>query len=128
MSRYFGGMEMSLHHVQVSGPAGCEEAMRGFYVGVLGMVEVAKPERLRARGGAWFRAGAAELHVGIEDGFVPARKAHPGIAVTDVEALARAVAAAGGAVAWDDAIPGLRRFHTSDPVGNRLEFQQAATA
>ncbi|GAA5021766.1 VOC family protein [Terrabacter aeriphilus] len=121
-------MEMSLHHVQVSGPAGCEEAMRGFYVGVLGMVEVTKPERLRARGGAWFRAGAAELHVGIEDGFVPARKAHPGIAVTDVDALARAVEAAGAPVAWDDAIPGLRRFHTNDPVGNRLEFQQAATA
>ena len=78
-------MEMYLHHVQVSGPAGCEDAMRAFYVGVLGMTEVAKPERLRARGGAWFRAGAAEIHVGIEDGFVPARKAHPGIAVGDVE-------------------------------------------
>uniref|UniRef100_UPI003221AD0E glyoxalase n=1 Tax=Intrasporangium sp. TaxID=1925024 RepID=UPI003221AD0E len=84
------------------------------------------PEPLRARGGAWFRAGSAEIHVGIEDDFRPARKAHPGIAVADVEALARAVAAAGAPVAWDDNIPGLRRFHTSDPVGNRLEFQQAA--
>jgi catechol 2,3-dioxygenase-like lactoylglutathione lyase family enzyme len=118
-------MEMFLHHVQVSGPAGCEDAMRAFYVGVLGMTEVAKPERLRARGGAWFRAGSAEVHVGIEDGFVPARKAHPGIAVTDVEALAAVVGAAGAPVTWDDNIPGLRRFHTADPVGNRLEFQQA---
>jgi predicted enzyme related to lactoylglutathione lyase len=118
-------MEMYLHHVQVSGPAGCEDAMRAFYVGVLGMVEVPKPELLRARGGAWFRAGAAEVHVGIEEGFVPARKAHPGIAVDDVEALARVVEAAGSPVTWDDNIPGLRRFHTADPVGNRLEFQQA---
>ena len=117
---------MSLHHVQVSGPAGCEDAMRAFYSGVLGMTEVAKPERLRARGGVWFRSGAAELHVGIEDDFRPARKAHPGIAVADVEALARAVAGSGAQVAWDDAIPGLRRFHTADPVGNRLEFQQGA--
>lgn len=116
---------MFLHHVQVSGPAGCEGAMRAFYGGVLGMSEVEKPERLRARGGAWFRAGAAELHVGIEDGFVPARKAHPGIAVADVDELARAVEDAGAPVTWDDAIPGLRRFHTVDPVGNRLEFQQA---
>ena len=118
-------MEMFLHHVQVSGPAGCEEAMRAFYVGVLGMTEVTKPGRLRARGGAWFRAGTAEIHVGIEDGFVPARKAHPGIAVGDVDELARVVEAAGAPVAWDDNIPGLRRFHTRDPVGNRLEFQQA---
>ena len=118
-------MEMQLHHVQVSGPRGCEESMRAFYVGVLGMTEIAKPERLRARGGVWFRAGAAEIHVGIEEPFAPARKAHPGIAVADVDGLAERVGASGAPVAWDDNIPGLRRFHTSDPVGNRLEFQQA---
>jgi catechol 2,3-dioxygenase-like lactoylglutathione lyase family enzyme len=118
-------MEMFLHHVQVSGPAGCEDIMRAFYVGVLGMSEVTKPEPLRVRGGAWFRAGSAEIHVGIEEGFVPARKAHPGIAVGDVEHLARVVEAAGVPVAWDASIAGLRRFHTVDPVGNRLEFQQA---
>lgn len=99
--------------------------MREFYVGALGMTEVDKPELLRARGGAWFRAGSAEIHVGIEDDFRPARKAHPGIAIADVDALARAVEQAGAPVTWDDKIPGLRRFHTSDPVGNRLEFQQA---
>ena len=115
---------MRLHHVQVSGPAGCEAAMRGFYVGVLGMVEVDKPPLLRPGGGAWFRAGRAEIHVGIEEGFAPARKAHPGVAVTDVDALAQVVAASGAAVIWDDRIPGVRRFHTTDPVGNRLEFQQ----
>ncbi|NUR78928.1 MAG: glyoxalase, partial [Dermatophilaceae bacterium] len=101
-------MEMHLHHVQVSGPAGCEEAMRAFYGGVLGMAEVEKPEALRARGGAWFRAGSAELHIGIEEGFAPARKAHPGIAVADVAQLAEAVAAAGAPVTWDENIPGLR--------------------
>ncbi|TQN49015.1 hypothetical protein FHX52_2172 [Humibacillus xanthopallidus] len=99
--------------------------MRAFYVGVLGMTEVAKPEALRKRGGAWFRAGSAELHVGIEEAFAPALKAHPGIAVADVDRLAAAVEASGAPVRWDDAIPGLLRFHTSDPVGNRLEFQQA---
>jgi catechol 2,3-dioxygenase-like lactoylglutathione lyase family enzyme len=118
-------MEMRLHHVQVSGPAGCEAAMRAFYVGVLGMTEIEKPQVLRARGGAWFRAGSAELHVGIEEGFAPALKAHPGLAVDDVDALAAAVEASGVPVRWDDSIPGLRRFPTSDPVGNRLEFQQA---
>lgn len=98
--------------------------MRSFYGAVLGMTELEKPERLRARGGAWFRSGSLELHVGIEEGFRPARKAHPGISVDDVDALAERVAASGAPVTWDDSIPGVRRFHTSDPVGNRLEFQQ----
>ncbi|MDV3222539.1 MAG: VOC family protein [Intrasporangium sp.] len=115
---------MTLHHVQVSGPVGCEDAMRAFYGAVLGMTELEKPERLRARGGAWFRSGGVEIHVGIEEGFRPARKAHPGIAVDDLDALAARVTAAGAPVTWDDNIAGLRRFHTSDPVGNRLEFQQ----
>lgn len=116
---------MALHHVQVSCPAGSEDRLRAFYGGVLRMTEVEKPPVLAARGGAWFRAGTMELHCGVEEPFSPARKAHPGIAVDDVDALAEQVAAAGGEVRWDDAIPGLRRFHTDDPVGNRLEFQQA---
>ena len=115
-----------LHHVQVSCPAGSEDTLRAFYVDVLGMQELAKPPALAARGGAWFRAGTCEIHCGVEEPFAPARKAHPGIAVTDVDALAERVGAAGAEVRWDDNLPGVRRFHTDDPVGNRLEFQQAA--
>ncbi|GAA4359876.1 VOC family protein [Angustibacter luteus] len=116
---------VGLHHVQVSCPAGSEDAQRSFYSGVLGMSEVPKPAALAARGGVWFRAGSCELHCGVEDGFTPALKAHPGIAVSDVDALAERVAAAGLPVLWDEQIPGLRRFHTQDGVGNRIELQQA---
>jgi len=119
---------VGLHHVQVSCPAGSEDALRGFYVGVLGMTELPKPPVLAARGGAWFRSGSCEIHCGVEEGFVAARKAHPGLAVSDVDALAARVGAAGLPVRWDDAIPGLRRFHTEDPVGNRIELQQSAPA
>jgi catechol 2,3-dioxygenase-like lactoylglutathione lyase family enzyme len=116
---------VGLHHVQVSCPAGSEDAQRGFYVGVLGMAEVPKPPVLGARGGVWFRAGGCEVHCGVEEPFAPARKAHPGIAVSDVDLLAERVAGAGLPVRWDDAIPGVRRFHTQDAVGNRIELQQA---
>jgi trans-aconitate 2-methyltransferase len=116
---------VGLHHVQVSCPAGSEDRLRQFYAGVLGMTELAKPPVLAARGGVWFRAGACEIHCGVEDPFTPARKAHPGIAVGDVDEVARRVAAAGGEVRWDETVPGLRRFHTDDPVGNRIELQQA---
>lgn len=117
---------VGLHHVQVSCPAGSEDAMRSFYSGVLGMAELPKPPALAARGGVWFRAGSCEIHCGVEEPFNAARKAHPGIAVSDIDALARRVAGAGGEVRWDENLPGTRRFHTDDPAGNRVELQEAA--
>lgn len=115
-----------LHHVQIACPAGSEDELRRFYNGVLGLPELTKPPVLAARGGCWFAVGAThELHCGVEDPFVPARKAHPCLLVADVDVAADAVATAGLAVRWDEAIPGTRRFHTDDPVGNRVEIQQA---
>jgi len=115
---------MRLHHVQVSCPVGGEEVARAFYAGALGLTEVAKPPVLAARGGVWFREPGLELHVGVEAGFAPARKAHPAFAVDDVDAVARAVGAAGFPVAWDDDLPGFRRFYTADGAGNRVELLQ----
>jgi catechol 2,3-dioxygenase-like lactoylglutathione lyase family enzyme len=115
-----------LDHVQVSCPAGSEEVLRAFYGGVLGLPEVAKPPVLAARGGVWFQVGSGQLHCGIEADFRPARKAHPALAVSDADALEQLAArcvAAGHSVSWNDNVPGVRRFHVSDPVGNRLELQ-----
>lgn len=116
---------VGLHHVQIACPPGSEDLLRSWYGGVLGMPEIPKPAALAARGGVWFTAGDRQLHCGVEEGFVPALKAHPCFLVDDVEVVARSVAAAGGAVRWADEIDGVRRFHTDDPVGNRIELQQA---
>lgn len=113
-----------LHHVQIACPAGSEDLLRDFYGALVGLPEIPKPPVLAARGGVWFQVGAQELHCGVEEGFAPARKAHPAFAVDDVDALAATVKGAGGAVTWDENLPGVRRFHTADPVGNRVEFQQ----
>jgi catechol 2,3-dioxygenase-like lactoylglutathione lyase family enzyme len=116
-----------IHHVQVSCPAGAEDRQRAFYTGVLGWAELPKPPLLAARGGCWFQVpGAGELHVGVEADFRPARKAHPAF-VVDVDTVAAALTAAGCPVTWADPaeIPGRRRFHTEDGVGNRLEFLAA---
>jgi len=113
-----------IDHVQVAAPPGCEEAARAFYDGLLGLEELPKPAALAARGGCWFRAGAEELHVGVEEPFAPARKAHPGLVVSGLDALAERLAGAGIEVAWDETIPGTRRFHAADPFGNRLEFRE----
>jgi catechol 2,3-dioxygenase-like lactoylglutathione lyase family enzyme len=115
-----------IDHVQVAAPAGCEAEARAFYGELLGLEELPKPEPLASRGGCWFRAGAQELHVGVEEPFVPARKAHPGLVVGDLDGLATKLTGAGIEVAYDESIPGTRRFHAADPFGNRLEFQQGA--
>ena len=115
---------LGLHHVQICCPIGAEDQLRAFYGDVVGLPEIPKPPALAARGGVWFRVGAQELHCGVEQPFAPAAKAHPALAVTDVAAMAEAVERAGGRVSWDQNIPGVRRFHTLDPVGNRVEFQQ----
>ena len=119
-------MIVGLDHVQVAAPAGREDEVRAFYGGLLGLTELEKPESLRARGGAWFQVGRQQLHVGVQAGFAPARKAHPAFAVDDLDALAATLADAGCEPVWDDAIPGHRRFYVDDPFGNRLELLEAA--
>jgi catechol 2,3-dioxygenase-like lactoylglutathione lyase family enzyme len=113
---------VGLHHVQLAAPRGSEAALREFYGDVLGLAEVAKPPVLAARGGAWFRSGGLELHLGIEDDFRPARKAHPGLLVDDLDALVARLAAHGIGVTWDGSFPGYRRCYVDDPHGNRLEL------
>nr|WP_202036374.1 VOC family protein [Streptomyces mexicanus] len=100
--------------------------MRAYYADALGMTEIPKPPVLAARGGCWFRAGTVQLHLGMEEDFRPAHKAHPGLRVTDIEAYAARLAAHGAPVTWDDDLPGHRRFYSRDPVGNRLEFLEPA--
>jgi catechol 2,3-dioxygenase-like lactoylglutathione lyase family enzyme len=114
---------MRIDHVQVSCPAGGEEVARAFYRDALGMTELEKPAILAARGGCWFKDGSAEVHVGVEEDFHPAKKAHPALAVDDLDKCAQILTDGGYLVTWDnDSIPGRRRFHTADGHGNRVEI------
>jgi catechol 2,3-dioxygenase-like lactoylglutathione lyase family enzyme len=115
---------LALHHVQLSVPAGAEDECRRFWVDTLGFLELRKPPELAARGGIWVRADNLEIHLGVEADFQPARKAHPGILVADLDALGRHFQSRGVDITWDDSFPGFRRFYATDNCGNRLEFLQ----
>jgi catechol 2,3-dioxygenase-like lactoylglutathione lyase family enzyme len=117
-----------IHHVQLACPPGREPALREFYAGVLGLDELPKPPSLAARGGCWFRGYGMELHLGVEEDFRPARKAHPGLLVAGLDAWADRLREAGYPVLFDDEFPGMRRFYTQDPNGNRLEFLEPIPA
>ena len=113
---------MRLDHLQLAIPSGSEDANRAFWTGILDCAEMEKPEQLKSRGGVWFLLDGAEVHLGIETDFRPAKKAHPALLVTNIDNLADRLTAAGYAVQWDESIAGRRRFFTHDPVGNRIEF------
>jgi hypothetical protein len=124
-----------IDHVQLAMPRGAEDQARLFYADLLEMTEIGKPAALAARGGCWFTAGSAHLHLGIADSFIAARKAHPALLTTDLDALAARLTAADYAIIRADSelerpIPAgrtctrVRRFHTSDVFGNRIEFHQ----
>jgi catechol 2,3-dioxygenase-like lactoylglutathione lyase family enzyme len=121
---------VGLDHVQVAAPAGCENDARNFYGDLLGLEEIEKPPLLAARGGAWFRLGEQELHVGVADAFAPATKAHPALRLSSaraLEVLARRLEHEGVTVIRPDPdeTPETARIFVADPWGNRLELLAA---
>lgn len=115
---------MIIDHIQLAMPAGREAEARAYFGGLLGLAEEPKPAPLANRGGCWFRGPGCVLHLGVDSDFRPQTKAHPAFLVHDLADLARRLEAAGLAVRWDDALPGVARFYTADPFGNRLELIQ----
>jgi catechol 2,3-dioxygenase-like lactoylglutathione lyase family enzyme len=111
-----------IDHVQIAAPAGCEAEARRFFGELLGLEELEKPEPLRSHGGLWFRVGTQQLHVGVDQDFAPARKAHPAFAVSRYDELVARLRSAGAQVADDASIPGVRRCYVTDPWENRIEL------
>jgi catechol 2,3-dioxygenase-like lactoylglutathione lyase family enzyme len=115
-----------IDHVQLSMPAAGEPLARRFYGEVLGLTEIPKPPNLAARGGAWFRCGPLQLHLGVESDFRPAKRAHPALLVRDLAAMIKTLTAEGCEVKYDsEPIAGFDRAFTADPFGNRIELLQA---
>jgi catechol 2,3-dioxygenase-like lactoylglutathione lyase family enzyme len=117
-------MLIGVDHVQLAMPAGEEDAARRFYVGLLGLTELEKPEPLRSRGGCWFENDLVKVHLGVEADFRPAKKAHPGLLVDDLATLIARAHAQGVATREDEPLEGYIRVFMNDPFGNRLEFLQ----
>jgi hypothetical protein len=113
---------LAIDHVQLAIPVGGEGVAREFYVGVLGLAETPKPPDMAARGGCWFERGDVRIHVGVEDPFVPARKAHPALVMRGLRELVRRH---GLDIRWNTELPGVLRGHIDDPFGNRIELIEA---
>ena len=113
-----------IEHVQMAMPPGKESEARSFYEGVLGIPEVPKPANLAKRGGCWFVRDALKIHLGVENEFRAARKAHPALLVEDLPALKTLLKAAGYSFNTDEPLEGYDRIYVNDPFGNRIELME----
>jgi len=111
-----------IDHILIAMPLGREDEARAFYQGILGLGEKVKPPQLAARGGCWFESGHLQVHLGVEENFIPARKAHPAFIVDDLAAMITKAMQAGYKVTADEPIEGCDRRHIDDPFGNRIEL------
>ncbi|MDE3206099.1 MAG: VOC family protein [Acidobacteriota bacterium] len=112
----------AVDHVQLAMPSGDEDRARWFYAELLGIDEKPKPAKLAARGGCWFERGPLKIHLGVEQDFRPARKAHPALLVEDLPSLVDKLVAAGVEIRDDEPLEGYRRVYVDDPFGNRIEL------
>jgi catechol 2,3-dioxygenase-like lactoylglutathione lyase family enzyme len=116
---------LSIDHIQIAIPKDGEEKARGFYMDVLGFVEIPKPAELAKRGGAWFQTGNVQLHLGVEADFRAARKAHPAFLVDDLEEVISKARSNGFEIDTSQpALDGYKRAHVFDPFGNRIELME----
>ncbi|HVS45435.1 MAG TPA: VOC family protein [Verrucomicrobiae bacterium] len=121
--RIEGTSLFAVDHVQLAMPAGQEDAARGFYGGILGFDERPKPPEFAKRGGVWFQCGEIALHLGVEEPFVPAKKAHPALRCAGFDRFLKHLAAHGVEVRPDDhPFEGKRHCYIADPFGNRIEL------
>jgi diguanylate cyclase (GGDEF)-like protein/PAS domain S-box-containing protein len=104
-----------------AGPEAETEADR-FYGSLLGFERIPKPVELAVRGGCWFGSSAIQLHLGVEEPFHPARKAHPALKVDNLDPLLARLDAAEVEIRPAEEVDGRRRVHVHDPFGNRIEL------
>jgi hypothetical protein len=118
---------VGIDHVQLAMPPGPEaDALaEGFFTALLGLPRVPKPPELAVRGGCWFELGATKVHLGVEEDFRPARKAHPALRVEDLAALCRLLDDSGYPTRRTEDVPGKPQWYVDDPFGNRIELLPA---
>lgn len=110
-----------IDHIQICVPKEGESEARFFYLGILGLEEIPKPEYLKVNGGFWAKMGDIDLHIGIEEKIHPSKR-HPAFEVEDIVVAKAYCIEKGIKIKEDKPIPNFNRFSFYDPFGNRIEL------
>ncbi|MGG3557151.1 glyoxalase [Peribacillus frigoritolerans] len=111
----------SIDRYQLASPKNAEDQSRKFFTEIL-ILEVKKPLSLNFNGGLWFESGSIKIHVGTEDNFIPARKAHPALEVENLHDFKQHLMTKHISLIEDGRLPGANRIYFSDSFGNRIEI------
>jgi len=110
-----------IDHVQICIPQGKEQEARAFYIDILGLPEIDKPDDLRKNGGFWLKIADIQLHIGIE-AQIHKSKRHPAFEVENFEEVKSYLIQNNVKIKEDRPIPGFNRYSLFDPFGNRIEL------
>ena len=115
-----------IDHVQIAIPEGGEDRARSFFGDLLKLDELSKPAGLEARGGCWFAVADRQIHLGVDQNFRAAQKAHVALSTIGLDELRARLERAGYHTQNDSDVDGRKRFFTHDPFGNRIEFMDSS--
>src|SRR4051812_28574953 len=101
---------LGVQHVQVNVPSAEHERARDFYLGFLGLQEIARPREFSSIG-TWMRAGSFEVHIGLEDGIQRTTRAHIAYEVDDISEWREKTMRADIKITEQPKISGFERFH-----------------
>jgi catechol 2,3-dioxygenase-like lactoylglutathione lyase family enzyme len=111
-----------IDHIHIAVPPEKLEDAKKFYIDVIGLELIDRPNHLFTTAGYWFNIGDVQLHVGVEPK-MPVSTRHTAFEVGDVNA-AREYLAGKVQLLEEPVIPGRSRFAFLDPFGNRIELLQ----
>ncbi|PHN04597.1 VOC family protein [Flavilitoribacter nigricans] len=110
-----------IDHFQICIPPGAETEARNFYIEILGLQEIPKPDYLKVGGGFWLEIADIQLHIGVENDTVSPKR-HPAFEVDELEKVKSYLVDQNIRIREDRPIPDFERFSCFDPFGNRIEL------
>lgn len=118
-------MFKKLNHIQICIPPNQEDKAKKFYIDILKLKEIEKPDILKKKGGFWLEAADIQLHISIED-MDPEKnsKRHPAFEVENLDELRKILVENNVKIREEDQISGQKRFSFFDPFNNRIEVLQ----
>jgi len=110
-------------HIHICVPTERLEEAKQFYMNIIGLSQIERPDHLFSTAGYWFNIGDIQLHIGAEPALSRSIR-HTAFAVSDVAAARERLEKNNVEIVEEPLVPGRTRFAFIDPFGNSMELLQ----